>query len=104
MVLLEVAGMFDKVLSKLIEHTSPMETLLLLIVGALIYFIYIKDKEIKELNTYIRGSEKDNLHVLNEINNTLDKITDTDKIRAESLISEFKSLRDLLTNFMMNKK
>jgi hypothetical protein len=104
MVLLDIMSIVEKVMEKVIKHISPMEALLLLVVGALMYFIYYKDKEVKELNAYIRESEKGNLQVLNEINNTLDKITETDKIRSESLIDEFKSLRDLITFNMMNKK
>ena len=67
--------------------------------------IKIKDGQLLELNTYVRENDKNNLVVLSEVNHTLDKIIETQKvisertiegqkINATSVIKEITSLKE----------
>jgi len=45
--------------------------------------IHAKDEQLIELNTYVRENDKNNLVVLSEVNHTLDKIIETQKVISE---------------------
>ncbi len=63
-----------------------------------------KEKEISDLNTYIRENDKDNLMVLNNVNATLDKVIETQKTLSEKIIENQKHSHDDLLKELGNIK
>jgi len=66
-----------------------------------------KDDKLEELNDYIRENDKENLQVLTDLNQTIDKMIDTQKsisdktidnqnYNTESLGKEIKNLKELI--------
>jgi len=53
--------------------------------------IKVKDDQLLELNEYVRENDKNNLEVLSEVNNTLDKIIETQKVLSERTLESQKS-------------
>lgn len=48
--------------------------------------IKAKDDQLLELNSYVRENDKNNLTVLSQVNSTLDKIIETQKVISEKTI------------------
>lgn len=84
-------------------NLSPVIAVL---VGFIVYLIYEnrdlkaknteKENEIKELNEYFRESEKDNLEVLNGVNNTMDKLIDKQDNFDKNLIREMENMKQYI--------
>ncbi len=90
------AGAVDKMLEKLAEQ-GPVVTIAILVC---IYFykqVNKKEKEIDTLNGYIRESDKENLQILNDVNNTLDKVLENQKHSNEIVIKEIENLKEYIS-------
>jgi hypothetical protein len=59
---------------KTFAKEGPLILLFLIITVYLGWQSWKKDKEIAKLNDYIRESDKENINLLNQVNNTLDKV------------------------------
>lgn len=82
---------------------SPIIGLLLIAIGYLVWNlkkkedkITQKEKELKELNDYIRNNETENLRILERVNNTLDKVCENQKVGDNSVIKEIDNLKQLI--------
>ena len=56
-----------------------------------------KDNTITKLNDYIRESDKENMKVLNEVNNTLDKVLENQEESNVNVIKEINNLKEWFT-------
>lgn len=77
--------------------------------------LHNKNGELKCLNEYIRNSEKENLQILQKVNNTLDKVSEAQKsgddfvlkdigITKDSILKEIDNLKDLILLKLQDKK
>ena len=73
-----------------------MVSIFILIALYLGYQLHMRDKEIIKLNDYIRESDKENVIVLTEVNNTLDRVLENQKNTNEVVIKEISSLKEFL--------
>lgn len=76
---------------------GPAFALMGIAIAYLVYQIDKKEKNVQELNLYIRDNDKENLEVLNSINGTLDKliqslVTGNENLK-EKIIAEANSLK-----------
>ena len=55
-----------------------------------------KDLELKELQKYIRESEKENLNTLKKVSGTLDRVIDSQKSSDNIVLKEIDNLKDLI--------
>ena len=88
------------IIASLVENVAsqgPMAALFLLITIYLGWRLYRKDKENTELNKYIRDNDKENLKTLNEVNNTLDKVLETQKTSNNSVNREIKNSKEFIS-------
>lgn len=102
-------GLAVDALDKLLNEGSLI-TLFLLVCGYLIYQIQKKDKEInrlnnylKELNEYIRESDKENLQTLSDVSRTLDKVLENQKNTDSIVVNEIANLKEVI-KLMISKK
>jgi hypothetical protein len=55
-----------------------------------------KDDQLKELNQYVRQSEKDNLLTLQKVSSTLDRVIDSQKTGDNIVLKEIDNLKDII--------
>lgn len=93
---------------------SPIIGLLLIAIGYLVVIINKKDKilidretelnnqlkekeeQLKELNQYVRQSEKENLLTLQKVSSTLDRVIDAQKSGDNIVLKEIDNLKDII--------
>lgn len=56
----------------------------------------IKEQELKELNQYVRQSEKENLLTLQKVSSTLDRVIDSQKSGSNIVLKEIDNLKDII--------
>lgn len=89
-------GVVESILINL-AHQGPIVGVCILVC---IYFykqIGKKEKEVESLNEYIRNSDKENLQILNDVNNTLDKVLENQKHSNEMVIREIENLKEYIS-------
>lgn len=89
------SGIIDKLVDSIIT-AGPMAALFLLICIYLGWKLYNKEKEVKELNDYIRENDKENLRTLNDVNNTLDKVLEAQKTSDNTVGKEIQNTKDFI--------
>jgi len=102
--LLQVSGAptsvsVDGLISDLSKQ-GPLISIFLLICLYLVYQIFNKDKQINELNEYIRSSDKENMSLYKDVANTLDQVFERQKEDRDMIIKEISNLKDWIN---MNK-
>jgi hypothetical protein len=55
-----------------------------------------KDDQLKELNQYVRQSEKENLLTLQKVSSTLDRVIDAQKTGDNIVLKEIDNLKDII--------
>lgn len=85
----------DALLSQLAKE-GPLVALFLLVIIGLVYQLNKREKEIVKLNEYIRETNKDNMNVLNEVTNTLDKVVDKQRDTNDILTKEINNLKEFI--------
>jgi hypothetical protein len=55
-----------------------------------------KDDQLKELNQYVRQSEKENLLTLQKVSSTLDRVIDSQKSGDNIVLKEIDNLKDII--------
>jgi hypothetical protein len=80
-----------------LAEQGALITLFVLICWYLVRQIGKREKEVTDLNDYIRESEKENLQVLNDVNNTLDKVLENQKHSNDMVIKEIENLKEYIT-------
>jgi uncharacterized coiled-coil protein SlyX len=68
------------------------------------YQLYTKEKELKELNTYIRENEIENMKMLEHLSHTLDKVIDNDRNSSNTVIKEINSFKEIIIIKLDNLK
>lgn len=76
---------------------SPLIAILVAIIAYLIWKIEKREKEIISLNGYIRDNDRENLQILSNLNNTLDKVIEKQKHSNESVIKEIDGLKEYIS-------
>lgn len=56
----------------------------------------LKEQELKELNQYVRQSEKENLLTLQKVSSTLDRVIDSQKNGSSIVLKEIDNLKDII--------
>ena len=92
----------DGILANLAKE-GPLVSIFILISIYLAYQIFNKDKQIAELNAYIRTSDKENLEMMNDVTNTLDKVFEQQKGDKETILREISSLKEWIVLNKLNK-
>lgn len=83
-----------------IAKSSPVIGLLIVAVVYLIKKLDKKEKYIEELHNSNRENEKENLQVLNNVNNTLDKVIESQKFSSKEVNKTIENLKDNLKSFI----
>ena len=95
------------------EITEILDTLLALgpvvsILIAVILYLHKKlkasEEEVKELHKGTRDSDKQNIIILESLSNALDKLSEKENNSTDKIITELRSLRDLILAKLENKK
>jgi uncharacterized membrane protein len=71
-------------------------SLLVLMAIYLGYRLHTKEQENTKLNEYIRESDKENVVILTEVNNTLDRVLEKQKDTNDNVIKEINHLKEFL--------
>lgn len=91
----EKGGIIEKLVDSIVEQ-GPLAALFLLICIYLGWRVHRKEKEIQQLNRYIRENDKENLETLNKLSVTLDKIIDTQKNSDDNVVKEIKNTKEIV--------
>jgi hypothetical protein len=83
------------ILQELVKQ-GPLFALFVAITIYLVWKLDKKEKEIKELHEYIRENEKENLKILNDVNNTLDQVTRKQNDTNEIVAKEVQHLKEFI--------
>lgn len=75
---------------------SPLIAILIAIIIYLVWKMEKREKEIVSLNEYIRDNDKENLQILSNLNNTLDKVIEKQKESNDSVIKQIENLKDYI--------
>lgn len=94
-IILQAVGV-DKMIEKLAEQ-GPIVTIAILVCLYFYKQLGKKEKEIETLNGYVRESDKENLQILNEVNNTLDKVLENQKQSNQMVIKEIENLKEYIS-------
>jgi hypothetical protein len=86
----------EKLLQNLAEQ-GPVVTIAILVCLYFYKQVGKKEKEIETLNGYIRESDKENLQILNDVNNTLDKVLENQKHSNEMVVKEIENLKEYIS-------
>lgn len=79
-----------------LARLSPLIGLLVVVVIYLIWKLEKKEKEVVVLNEYIRHNDRDNLLVLTNVNNTLDKVIENQKSGNSSMSQDIDRLKEYI--------
>lgn len=90
------ADAIDTIIQKLAEQ-GPVVSIAMLVCLYFYKQVNKKEKEIETLNGYIRDSDKENLQILNDVNNTLDKVLENQKHSNEMVIKEIEYLKEYIS-------
>jgi hypothetical protein len=91
----EAGGIIEKLIDSIVQQ-GPLAALFLLVCIYLGWRLNKKEKEIKQLNDYIRANDKENLETLNKLSTTLDKIIDTQKNSDSNVVKEIKNTKEIV--------
>lgn len=75
---------------------SPVLGIMAIGIVYLVTEIKKKNTELTELNKYIRDSEKENLMTLKEVNDTIDRVLENQKINDNVILKEIDNLKQLI--------
>jgi len=89
-------GKLIQVLLEQLAKEGPIVVVLLLMIILLVYQVYKKEKEIKELNTYIKDANKENIGILIDVTNTLDIVAERQRATNEIVMKEITSLKEFI--------
>jgi hypothetical protein len=101
------ASAVEHLLDNLTEK-SIVYTLLIFVIGYLIWKLHHKEKEVTELQKTIRENEKENMSILTQVSATLDRVIEGQRTTNEMIFRELQSLKDfvryLIENATIKKK
>lgn len=89
------SGIIESLVNTVVEQ-GAFASLFLLICIYLAWRLHRKEKENDKLNKYIRSSDKENLKTLNDVNNTLDRVLESQKNSDNIVIKEIQSTKDIV--------
>lgn len=75
---------------------SPILGILAIGIVYLVTELKKKNSELSELNKYIRDSEKENLSTLKQVNDTIDRVLENQKLNDNVILKEIDNLKQLL--------
>lgn len=90
------SGIISRLVDNVVE-AGPIAALFLLITIYLGWRLYKKEEEVKELNDYIRENDKENLKTLNDVNNTLDKVLEAQKVSDSKVGQEIQNTKEYVS-------
>ncbi len=100
-IFLQVATDIDYITN--LYKLSPVIGLLLIAIGYLAYLLKKKDDkiaekeaELKEVNSYVRESELENIKILEKVSGTLDRVLDAQKSGDQYVVKEIENLKHIL--------
>lgn len=83
---------------------SPIIGCMIIAIIYLSYQVYTKEKELKELNKYIRENEIENMKMLEHLSHTLDKVIDNDKNSSNIVLKEINNFKEVIIIKLDNLK
>jgi len=89
------SSVVSKIVDSILEH-GPIAAVFLAVSIFLVYLLNKREKQIQELNKYIRNNDKDNLETLNKLSTTLDKIMDKQKNSDNNVVTEIKNTKEII--------
>jgi hypothetical protein len=95
-IILQSTTVMNSLIGTLAEQ-GALISLFIIICWYLVKQISKREKEVIDLNDYIRESEKENLQVLNDVNNTLDKVLENQKHSNDMVIKEIENLKEYIS-------
>lgn len=85
-------------------NLSPIIGCLVICIIYLTYQVYTKEKELKELNKYIRENEIENMKMLEHLSHTLDKVIDNDRNSNNTVLKEINNIKEVIIIKLDNLK